>query len=330
MRYKLVILVLLLALAQYVRTHDFITGASVSEGPLIENNDGSIDVHFCPDCTQIFADAISSAKDSLHCALFDLDHPDIISIMDNKSRYIDVKVVVDNENPLDKSYTRQDTSSQYSHNKFCVIDGSRVLTGSTNPTLNGLTYNHNNLLIIPSTNIARSYEDEFKELWVGEFGSGKRVKDPTVILNNISVSTYFCPEDWCESKILNELGKADESVRFMEFSFTSTILSGKLIELHSKNITIEGVMDKRQNSGYSQYDELLDSGIDVRWHASGGKMHNKVFIIDNKTVITGSMNPTKSGDSRNDENIVIIHDENITKEYLEEFSRLFEAIEPSG
>ena len=51
-------------------------------------------------------------------------------------------------------------------------------------------------------------------------------------------------------------------------------------------------------------------------------MHHKVFIIDNRTVITGSFNPTKNGDTRNDENILIIHDEKIAGKYLEEFNEL--------
>jgi len=52
-------------------------------------------------------------------------------------------------------------------------------------------------------------------------------------------------------------------------------------------------------------------------------MHHKVFIIDNETVATGSYNPTESGNSRNDENLLIIHDKEIASAYLEEFQRIF-------
>lgn len=34
------------------------------------------------------------------------------------------------------------------------------------------------------------------------------------------------------------------------------------------------------------------------------------------------MNPTKSGNEKNDENIVIIHDSGVAKAYLEEFERV--------
>ena len=51
----------------------------------------------------------------------------------------------------------------------------------------------------------------------------------------------------------------------------------------------------------------------------------KVFIIDNRTVITGSMNPTGSGDYKNDENILITRDKEVAEKYVGEFFRLFNA-----
>jgi phosphatidylserine/phosphatidylglycerophosphate/cardiolipin synthase-like enzyme len=51
-------------------------------------------------------------------------------------------------------------------------------------------------------------------------------------------------------------------------------------------------------------------------------MRHKVIIIDKKIVVTGSMNPTSSGNLRNDENVLIIYDENIAKKYLNEFERM--------
>jgi phosphatidylserine/phosphatidylglycerophosphate/cardiolipin synthase-like enzyme len=51
-------------------------------------------------------------------------------------------------------------------------------------------------------------------------------------------------------------------------------------------------------------------------------MHQKVFIIDRETVITGSMNPTGNGDKHNDENVLIIHDPLIAEKFMEEYGRV--------
>ena len=53
-------------------------------------------------------------------------------------------------------------------------------------------------------------------------------------------------------------------------------------------------------------------------------MHHKVFIIDNSTVITGSFNPSKNGDERNDENMLVIKDREIAALFLDEFERVID------
>jgi len=63
--------------------------------------------------------------------------------------------------------------------------------------------------------------------------------------------------------------------------------------------------------------------MDVKKDSNKYNMHHKVFIIDNETVVTGSYNPTSSGDEKNDENILIIHDKGIAKKFLDEFDRVW-------
>ncbi|MBT4651615.1 hypothetical protein HOC13_03780 [Candidatus Woesearchaeota archaeon] len=50
---------------------------------------------------------------------------------------------------------------------------------------------------------------------------------------------------------------------------------------------------------------------------------NKCFIIDQETIITGSMNPTGGGDTRNDENILIIKDKDLAEKFMEEFEKVY-------
>jgi competence ComEA-like helix-hairpin-helix protein len=52
-------------------------------------------------------------------------------------------------------------------------------------------------------------------------------------------------------------------------------------------------------------------------------MHNKFAVIDNKMVITGSYNWTASAGERNNENLLVIDDKNIIKEYQNQFNILW-------
>ncbi|MGC1855109.1 MAG: phospholipase D-like domain-containing protein, partial [Candidatus Aquirickettsiella sp.] len=49
--------------------------------------------------------------------------------------------------------------------------------------------------------------------------------------------------------------------------------------------------------------------------------HNKIMIIDEKEVITGSFNFTKAAQNKNAENLVIIHDAQLANIYLKNWQR---------
>jgi phospholipase D len=64
------------------------------------------------------------------------------------------------------------------------------------------------------------------------------------------------------------------------------------------------------------HQELQDLGINVSFDKMPGIAHNKVIIIDQSKVITGSYNFTNAADTRNAENVLLINDANIAKQYL--------------
>jgi len=291
-------------------------------------------VFFCPqdDCEGELFKIINSAKESVHCAFYDFDLERSINILDKKSKTMDIKLVVDDanfDNVKHLKFAKKDSSSGLMHNKFCIIDDKIILTGSFNPTENGAYKNNNNLIIIESFYLSRNYEDEFNELWNSEFRKGNNVIYPEFYLNNKKIENYFCPEDKCAYYVAEEIKKAKNNIYFMTFSFTNSRIATAIILKHYQGLNIKGVFEARQVSKYSKFKLLEYQGIDVKKDNNKANMHHKVFIIDNKTVITGSFNPTAGADTRNDENILIIHDKNIANIFLQEFERVYNQ-EPSG
>ncbi|MBT7928272.1 hypothetical protein HN695_08125, partial [Candidatus Woesearchaeota archaeon] len=344
---KLVLIAIIIGVVYFLKGNMGITGMTIMdvqdivkdkiEDKVVVQEDIPLPVvFFCPkyNCEAVMVDLIKNAKKSAHCALFDLDLYELISMFDERSEEIDVKIVVDNDNyeEIEESYGKElefvkiDNGNQLSHNKFCIIDGKVVSTGSFNPTFNGNEKNNNNLVVIESDYLSENYEDEFEELWKGYFGRSnkdkqKKVKYPKIEGDEIIIENYFCPEDDCEGHVLDVLKNAEESVKFMVFSFTSDPIGEKLVEMHENGIIVEGVLEKKQNTNkYSEYHRLIEAGVDVIYdnnkynmhHKNGlqthypksGLLHHKVFIIDDHIVITGSYNPTASGTEKNDENIL--------------------------
>ena len=138
-----------------------------------------------------------------------------------------------------------------------------------------------------------------------------------------SVDLLICPEDHCKNNVIETLEQADESIYFMVYSFTDDDISDTLISKFNDGLNVKGVMEKSQRSKYSEFSKLKDAGVPVKWDKNKASMHHKVFIIDEKTVITGSFNPTQNGNERNNENVVIIEDAGIAERLLEEFNSLY-------
>ncbi len=300
---------------------------SITGSSIFEESGKPVEIYFCPgdNCGKILENYIKSSNISIHCAFYDLDLKNVIDALSKKSSSADVRLVMDganSEGQIKGSGIKFDDSKQLMHNKFCVIDKSIVIAGSFNPTDNDNNYNNNNIIIIYSKILAENYEDEFKELWNGKFGEGSKVKYPKLNLNGVSIENYFCPEDECAQKIIDLINNAEKSVHFMAFSFTNENIADAMIK--KNKLDIKGIFDSGQASiKYSQFKRMQDFGIDVIKDKNRRKMHHKVFIIDNETIVTGSFNPTLSADTRNDENILIIRDKKIAEIYLDEFENLW-------
>jgi len=310
---------------------DFLETNENEVTPYILEN-GGMSFAFCPSeyCEELLYTQLASATESIHCAFFELDLESLQDIIDEKAEQIDVKIVTDNGYlyEFNRSFVKTDTWGLM-HNKFCIIDDQIVTTGSMNPTLNGAYKNNNNLIVIDSAALSENYEAEFQEMWNGTFKKGDKVKNERFKLvgndENITIENYFCPDDKCANKIIDIIAKANKSIDFMTFSFTHERIANKMLQRKLEGVKIRGVYEARQVTKYSTFKLLDYQEAEVYRDANKQNMHHKVFIIDEKIVITGSMNPSAGGDTRNDENVLIIYSEDIGKLYMEEFEKMFDA-----
>lgn len=284
----------------------------VADNDFVVEETGYINVLFCPenDCQNALVTLIDSSNTS-KCAFYDLEDEKIISATKNKK----TEILVDEDNF--NEYGIKIHSKGLMHNKFCILDEKIVWTGSYNPTN---SKNHNNVVIIESATIARNFLEEFEEIKKGE---SSKTRNQKIIFNGHLLENHFCPEDDCQRIILEKLVEANESIYFLTFTFTDKEIAEQLVEKHVEGIEVKGLMERFQNK-YSVYAALNKSGIDVILDNQKEFQHNKVFIIDNETVITGSYNPTKAANTINDENIVIIKQPEIVERYLKLFDILFD------
>jgi phosphatidylserine/phosphatidylglycerophosphate/cardiolipin synthase-like enzyme len=217
------------------------------------------------------------------------------------------------------------------HDKFVVMDGAAVWTGSMNFSRNDAYRNNNNFLLIRSAALAQNYTREFEEMFTGhEFGgaSPADTPNPVVTVEGTRIENYFAPEDEVAGKILPVLQGARQSIFFMAYSFTRQDFAEALLARAADGVNVRGVFETRQiAAGGNQAWELLTVGglaANVRQDGNPYNLHHKVFIVDEAVVVTGSFNFSRNADERNDENVVIVHNPAIAAAYLAEWQKVWD------
>jgi phosphatidylserine/phosphatidylglycerophosphate/cardiolipin synthase-like enzyme len=213
------------------------------------------------------------------------------------------------------------------HDKFIVIDQALVWTGSMNLSTSDTYRNNNNMLRIESAELARAYSDEFDEMFVDDmFGDESPRGWPAAPLHfgTASLEAYFAPDDAPAARIVEVIGQARESIRFMAFSLTSDNIAEALVDRARRGVQVSGVMEESQvrSNSNGKYETLRAAGIDVRLDGNPRNMHHKVIVVDEAWVITGSYNFSYNAEYVNDENLLIIHDPDLAQRYLQEFDRI--------
>ena len=102
------------------------------------------------------------------------------------------------------------------------------------------------------------------------------------------------------------------------YSFTSAPIAKALVRAHRRGVKVQVLLDKSQKmEKYSSADFLSNTGISTKIDAAQAIAHNKVMIIDNETVITGSFNFTKAAEESNAENLLVVRDKELASRYIE-------------
>lgn len=129
---------------------------------------------------------------------------------------------------------------------------------------------------------------------------------------------YFSPQGGATEAVVQALALAQRSVYVQAYSFTSAPIAKALVQAHKRGVKVEAILDKSNvTAKYSSADFLLHAGIPTYIDAAHAIAHNKVLIVDERTVITGSFNFTKAAEMSNAENLLVIDDPLLAARYLE-------------
>ncbi|MEA3241097.1 MAG: phospholipase D-like domain-containing protein [Pseudomonadota bacterium] len=148
-------------------------------------------VYFSPNggAEKALVQALDQAQKSIQAAVYYFTSRTVAkAILRAGKRGVKISVILDgnDENEYSKGYylskrgivvryarglrrQRKKISYGLMHDKFAVIDGHLVVTGSYNWTVSAERWNYENLLVIDSVSLASRYEQEFNKIWSRTF-----------------------------------------------------------------------------------------------------------------------------------------------------------------
>jgi len=144
-------------------------------------------------------------------------------------------------------------------------------------------------------------------------------------------AAYFSPGNHCVDQIIGLVRNARASVDACVFTIADDRISGELLAAHRRRIKVRIISDNdKANDHGSDVRRLAAQGIPVEIDHSPAHMHHKFAIIDERTLVNGSFNWTRSASEQNQENITVLADPGLLAAFAREFAKLWDTCTPIG
>lgn len=136
------------------------------------------------------------------------------------------------------------------------------------------------------------------------------------------VRVFFSPNGGCTKAIIDTIIKAKSEILVQAYIFTSEPIAKALLDAHKRGVKVFVILDKKQRkNGYSPATFFVNQGIPTYIDSVHAGAHDKVMILDHETVITGSFNFSKSAETQNSENVLIIRSSELAGLYRDNWMK---------
>ncbi|APJ03588.1 phospholipase D-like domain-containing protein [Silvanigrella aquatica] len=324
---------------------------------------------------QLIVDAIQGAQKSIDMATLLITSDSIYNaLIDSHNRGVKIRIVVDSKSAntsgsdvqrlIDNNIAvKLNSEFRIMHNKYFIIDGQSVETGSFNYSENADKRNAENAIFLYNQpNIAKLYSEIFERLFA-DSNKLNNVYDYNEYPNEISNYDHFSIENTyeysaksknMETKIFEiEKGKVDvafskacnyindsqsakdlvlnviknskNSIYMAAYNFSDPDIIAFLKIAQKNGVQLNIVLDYKANYSNSAVDNLKELGANIYLNKKFNIMHNKYIISDNDTVEFGSFNYTSSANEDQCNNVLVFYKQNdLTKYYMEDWNMLYQ------
>ncbi len=159
--------------------------------------------------------------------------------------------------------------------------------------------------------------------WLEEVN--KLLQAPAEVSRTGRVEAYFSPGNECAYRIIDLLTAAERTADICVFTIADDRLSSAILGAHRRRVKVRILSDndKAYDAG-SDIEQFRRAGVPVRVDRGPDHMHHKFAVFDNRILLTGSFNWTRSASEVNQENIIVSTDERLVGPFVKEFEALWE------
>jgi len=130
------------------------------------------------------------------------------------------------------------------------------------------------------------------------------------------VGIYFTPPSDVAAAVIDVIDQSKAEVLVQAYGFTHNGIAHALVRAHGRGVQVKVLLDaKTDTTNRYVTDLLIAQQILLRLDASHAIAHNKVIVVDEELVITGSFNFTNSAQTRNAENLLVLKSTELAKSY---------------
>jgi phosphatidylserine/phosphatidylglycerophosphate/cardiolipin synthase-like enzyme len=130
----------------------------------------------------------------------------------------------------------------------------------------------------------------------------------------------FSPGENCEQRIISVIAQAKKNIYVQAYSFTSNYIAKALIDAEIRGVEVKIILDRswlKKPEQYRAIQTLYKHHIPIWIDDEPDIAHNKIMVIDQVIVVTGSYNFTIAAARRNTENVLLITNPDLAKQYLD-------------
>ncbi|MFA5138498.1 MAG: phosphatidylserine/phosphatidylglycerophosphate/cardiolipin synthase family protein [Elusimicrobiota bacterium] len=236
------------------------------------------------------------------------------------------------------------------HNKFALIDGKILESGSYNWTHAADEWNYENVFFTNDRHRIEGYSEYWKWMWGLSKPLGDRapplsdedldVKPPVDTLNPIrfhdeELPAYaFAPAGGIEETLVRAIDAARKTVDLAMFSLTLSTVQQALLAARERGVRVRIVFDRSQYGFLPAMQWFTEQGFDVLVTAGRrtdkGVLHYKFAVFDGVLAESGSYNYTFNAEKNNFENANFFDDKAQVSAFTAAFERVLrKAISPS-